>query len=109
MSEEGFETISQMKLHHLPNDAKLILQRQRGDMITSDKVQFGLPTTFINPDNKQTVWNRGPSIQLEQLPELIKILTDAHKKYSKENTENRVVTFADAIDGYNFRTDETSS
>lgn len=98
MSTEGFETISQMKLNHLPNDAKLILQRQKGGMIPKGKVQFGLPTTFVNPDNKQTVWNRGPSIQLEQIPELIYMLQKIYEKYSGCKLESKpqiTCTFAD--------------
>ena len=95
---EGFETIAQMKLNHLPNDAKLILQRQNGCMIPQDKFQFGLPTTFVNPENKQTVWNRGPSIQLEQIPELIEMLSKVYEKYSGKNIKTsmrKTNTFAD--------------
>ena len=82
MSSEGFETISHMRLHHLPNDSRLIIQRQTGSVIPNGKIQFGLPSTFINTDNGQTVWNRGPSIQLEQLPELIGMLVKTYEKYS---------------------------
>jgi len=97
---EGFETIDQMKLKHLPNNAKLILQRQKGGMIPKDKFQFGLPTTFVNPDNKQTVWNRGPSIQLEQIPELIDMLKQTYEKYSEKDnkTSGKRNNFADCID-----------
>ena len=97
---EGFETIDQMKLNHLPNDAKLMLQIQKGGMIPQDKFQFGLPTTFVNPDNRQTVWNRGPSIQLEQIPELMDMLKQTYEKYSgKDNkTSGKRTTFADGID-----------
>ncbi len=99
MSEEGFETIAQMKLRHLPNDAELMIQRQKGSMIPDDKVQFGLPSTFVNQDNGQTVWNRGPSIQLEQIPELIQMLQKAYEKYSKKKYSDakseRTHTFAD--------------
>ncbi len=95
MSTEGFETIAHMELKHLPNDARLIIQRQKGNMIPKGKVQFGLPSTFVNQDNNQTVWNRGPSIQLEQIPELIEMLRKTYEKYSK-TAENKTVTFADA-------------
>ena len=102
MSEEGFETIAQMKLRHLPNDAELMIQRQKGSMIPDDKVQFGLPSTFVNQDNGQTVWNRGPSIQLEQLPELIEMLTDTYEKYAgkklSDANSGKTNTFADAAD-----------
>ncbi len=100
MSTEGFETIDQMELKHLPNNAKLILQRQKGGMIPKDKFQFGLPTTFVNPDNGQTVWNRGPSIQLEQIPELIDMLKQTYEKYSGKDikTSGKRTTFADGID-----------
>ncbi len=102
MPDENFETITQMKLNHLPNDARLVLQRQKGGVIPKDAVQFGLPTTFVNSANGQTVWNRGPSIQVEQIPELIQILTDIHKKYSDnhstEKSKERTGTFADCVD-----------
>ena len=96
MSTEGFETIAQMKLKHLPNDARLLLQRQKGNMIPKNKVQFGLPSTFVNSENNQTVWNRGPSIQLEQLPELIELLAKAYERYSEKHAEDKTVTFADS-------------
>jgi len=101
MSAEGFETISQMKLHHLPNDAKLVIQRQRGAMIPDGTIQFGLPTTFVNSENNQTVWNRGQSIQIQQIPELIEMLSKVYEKYSRKNipySTKRTVTFADFID-----------
>jgi len=100
MSAEGFETISQMKLHHLPNEAKLIIQRQKGDMIPDDKIQFGLPTTFLNSENGQTVWNRGPSIQIQQIPELVEMLSKVYEKYSGKNithSTKRTGTFADLL------------
>ncbi len=97
MSAEGFETIAQMKLEHLPNDAKLVLQRQKSEII-GNRIQFGLPSTFLNSENGQTVWNKGPSIQLEQIPELIKMLQDAYERYAKQDTKKeKTVTFADAV------------
>ena len=94
----SFEKLDEMNLKHLPNDAKIILQRQTGDKIPDDAVQFYLATTFVNPDNNQTVWNKGPSIQLEQIPEFVEKLNNIYKKYSGKNTENKTVTFADASD-----------
>ena len=93
---EDFETIAQMKINHLPNNAKLLLQIQKGNKVPQDEVQFGLPSTFINSENSQTVWNRGPSIQLEQIPELIEMLTKAYEKYSECNlVESKTVTVAE--------------
>ncbi len=99
-AQDGFETIKEMSLKHLPNDAKLVIQRQRGEHIQNDAVQFGLPTTFVNPDNGQLVWNRGPSIQLEQMPELIQMLQKTYDTFSDtlEKTPARTGTFADMID-----------
>jgi|APSaa5957512535_1039671.scaffolds.fasta_scaffold23951_3 hypothetical protein len=101
MNAEGFETVSEMNLEHLPNDAKLVLQRQKSDII-GDKIQFGLPSTFVNPDNHQTVWCKGPSIQVQQIPELIDMLTKTYEKYTgcklSENKSEKSNTFADMLD-----------
>jgi len=99
---QGFKTIAQMDLKHLPNNAKLLLQRQTGGMIPSDKIQFGMPTTFVNETNNETVWNRGPSIQLEQIPQLIEILQKAYEEYSGKkiqanSTAVKTNTFADTV------------
>ena len=103
MSTEGFETICTMTLKHLPNDAKLILQRQKSNII-GDKIQFGLPTTFVNAENNQTVWNKGPSIQLEQLPELIEMLRKTYEKHTgeklAETNPRKTNTFADMIEEF---------
>jgi hypothetical protein len=100
MSTEGFETVSEMKLEHLPNDARLILQRQKSQMI-GDKIQFGLPSIFVNPENKQTVWCKGPSIQVQQIPELIAMLELAYEKYTgcklDESKSAKTNTFADML------------
>ncbi len=96
MSTEGFETIAKMKLKHLPNNAELIIQRQKGSMIPEDVIQFGLPSTFVNSENNQTVWNRGPSIQLEQIQELITMLRKVYEKYSEKTIKDKTVTFVDA-------------
>jgi len=96
----SFEKLDEMKLNHLPNDAKLILQRVKGDKIPDDAVQFYIATTFVNSENNQTVWNKGPSIQLEQIPEFVEKLSELYKKYSGKNiTESKTektVTFADS-------------
>ena len=39
MTEHTFEKINEMKLNHLPNDAKLVIQRQRSDVI-GKKIQI---------------------------------------------------------------------
>jgi len=54
----------------------------------------------VNPDNGQTVWNRGPSIQLEQIPELLEMLKQTYEKYSGKDikTSGKRTTFADCID-----------
>lgn len=100
MSESlKYDTIMSMKLKHLPNDAKLLIQRQTGGKINKESIQFGLPSTFVNPDNCQIVTMNGPSIQLEQIPELIEILTKAYEKYSgcklPETKSGKTNTFAD--------------
>ncbi len=82
-----------MKLNHLPNNAKLILQKQTGGKIPQDAHQFGLPSTWINSDNSQEVWSNGPSIQLDQIPELIEMLRYAYEKYS-----TKTCTFVDIIE-----------
>ena len=108
---EDFETIAQMKINHLQNNAKLLLQIQKGNKVPQDKVQFGIPSTFINSENSQTVWNRGPSIQLEQIPELIEMLQKTHGKYSGKKTTNAktektIVTFADGVEQMTANEDE---
>jgi hypothetical protein len=102
---DGFETLGEIKLNHQPNNARLIIQRQKGTMIPKDKVQFGLPTVFVNPENKELVWNRGPSIQLEQIPELIELLQKVYAKYSDgkalpmtTTAASKTGTFADLLD-----------
>jgi hypothetical protein len=101
MSENGFETIGEIKVHHLNNDAKILLQRQRNKFVSEDKIQFGLARSFVN-ENKETVTLPGPSIQLEQLPELIGMLTEAYEKYSgckiPETKSEKTNTFADMLD-----------
>lgn len=100
MSENGFENIAEMKLKHLPNKAILHLQRQKNKFVPEDKVQIGLPTSFLNENNKRVIM-RGPSIQLEQIPELVKLLTETYEKYSgkklSEANSAKTHTFADMI------------
>lgn len=90
-----YETVKKMSLNHLPDKSELIIQKQTGGKIPKNAVQFGLPFTFVNPNNNQTVWNNGPSIQLEQIPELIKMLDYAYEKYSEKA---KTCTFADVTD-----------
>ncbi len=99
MSQDGFETIKKMKLNHLPNEAELVMQRQRNSYIPKDKFQFGIPTTFVSPENGETVWNSGPSIQLEQIPELIEMLRDVYERYSgdKDPKAARTCTVKDVF------------
>ena len=101
-SKIRYETIRAMELKHLPNSAKILLQKQTGGKIPQDVIQFGLPSTFVNPDNSEVVWCNGPSIQLEQIPELIAILTQAYEKYSGKdagiNTSVKTNTFADVCE-----------
>ena len=96
-----YDTVRSMKLNHLPNDAKLILQKQTGGKIPPGTIQFGLPSTFVNSDNGQDVWSNGPSVQLEQIPELIEMLKYAHEKYSGKDTSEtsaKTNTFADILE-----------
>jgi hypothetical protein len=95
MSGYNFERIDQMPLLHLPNDAKLVLQRQKSDII-GDKVQLYLATTFLSTDSK-TVWNKGFSIQIQQIPQLIEMLQKMHDKFiqSEKSQSARTNTFAD--------------
>jgi hypothetical protein len=90
-----FKQLDEMPLKHLPNDAKLLLQQQFGDMIDDEAVQMYLATTFVNPTNSQTVFNKGFSIQLEQIPEMIEMLTKIYEKFSGRSTIPSIVTFAD--------------
>lgn len=100
-----YETIRAIELKHLPNHAKLLLQKQTGGKIPQGDIQFGLPSTFVNPDNGEDVWCNGPSIQLEQLPELIEVLTDAYGRYSGKDLDIKTTssssektnTFADVL------------
>lgn len=98
---EGFETIAQMNLGHLPNDAKLLLQRQKNKFLSENQVQFGLPTSFLNEYSKRVIM-RGPSIQLEQVPELIEMLQKAYEKYSGRKVpgtkSEKTNTFADMLE-----------
>ena len=97
---EPFETLGEMRLKHLPNDTRLLVQRQRGSMIPDNAIQFGLPTTFVT-ESGRSAFVKGPSIQLEQIPELIKILTDVYQRYHNktEETSNdtRTYTFGDLV------------
>jgi hypothetical protein len=95
MSGYSFEKIDQMPLLHLPNDAKLILQRQKSDII-GDTIQLYLATTFVSTDSK-TVWNKGFSIQVQQIPQLIEMLQKTHDKFtqSEKSQPARTNTFAD--------------
>lgn len=101
MSEEGFEPIAEMKVHHLNNDAKILLQRQRNKFVSEGIIQFGLARSFVN-ENKEIITMPGPSIQLEQLPELIEMLSQAYEKYSgckiPETKSKKTNTFADMLD-----------
>ena len=97
MSKESFESISGMDLKHLSNNSRLHLQRQSGQMIPEDAVQFGMPTSFVN-EKGHMVWVRGPSIRLEQLPELIDMLSEAYRRYSDKpgrKGKKMTGTFAD--------------
>jgi hypothetical protein len=47
MSENGFETIGEIKVHHLNNDAKILLQRQKNKFVPEGTIQFGEETTEI--------------------------------------------------------------
>ena len=89
-----------MRLNHLPNNTKLLVQRQRGSMIPDNAIQFGLPTTF-DTESGRSAFVKGPSIQLGQIPELIKILTDVYQRYrSKPKTtseDTRTYTFGDLV------------
>lgn len=103
MSEETkYETVRSMKLNHLPNDAKLVLQKQTGGKIPQGDIQFGLPSTFVNKDNGQDVWSNGPSVSLEQVPELIEMLQYGYEKYSGKKLvktkSEKTNTFADMYD-----------
>ena len=99
-SKIKYNTIRSMKLHPLPNDAMILLQRQTEGIISSNDVQFGLPSTFLNKDNGQTVTINGPSIQVQQIPELIEMLQYAYEKYSGKdsNVPQKTGTFADVYD-----------
>jgi len=92
MTEHTFEKINEMKLNHLPNDAKLVIQRQRSDVI-GKKIQMYLATTFVNSEN-QIVWNKGFLIQLGQIPQLVEML---QKTCAQFKSCERIVTFADMI------------
>lgn len=96
-----YSTIRSMKLNHLPNDAMLLLQRQTEGVIPTNATQFGLPWSFINSTNSQRVTMNGPSIQVQQIPELIKILQYAYEKYSGKDTHEisaKTNTFADLLE-----------
>jgi len=98
MSQETkthYETIKKMNLKHLPDNSKILIQRQTGGKIPKTATQFGLPFTFVNSSNKQTVWNNGPSIQLEQIPELIEMFRQVYEKYSGKDSSKGTGTFAD--------------
>ena len=65
MSQEPkthYETIKKMKLKHLPDNSEILIQRQTEGKIPKNAIQFGLPFTFVNSNNNETVWNNGPSI-----------------------------------------------
>ena len=96
-----FKRLAEMQLIHLPNDAKLLIQQQTSDIIPDDVVQLYLATTFINPDNKQPVFNKGFSVQLDQLPEMVDVLQRIYEKYSGKKLpapKPSIVTFVAAAE-----------
>lgn len=101
----NFEKIDEIAVKHLPNNAKILLQRQTGGKISDDAIQFYLGTSYVNADNNQTVWGKGASIQLEQLPEFIEKLGNLYKKYSGKEAisdvskkQQHTNTFADLLE-----------
>ena len=75
--------VDEMTLPHQRFPATLIIQRQRAPYIPEDQVQLFITTNFVNA-NGVTIWNKGFSVQLEQLPEVIKMLERVQKKYADE-------------------------
>lgn len=93
-----FKILDSIELAHLPNHTKLAVQRQTGGVIPDEAVQLYIATNFVNSENGQHVWNRGFSIQMEQIPELIRMLERICGKSGSGTGTGRTGTFADLID-----------
>ena len=96
---QKFEQIEEMPLRHLPNKCRLHVQRQRGEYIPKDRIQLYIASSFENSENGQMVWNRGFSIGLEAVPEMIGMLERVQTKFESEGRGGSVKeytgTFAD--------------
>ena len=92
---QNFEEIDKMPLKHLPNDAKLHIQRQKAPFIPEDTVQLYFATSFKNAENNERVWNKGFSIQLESIPAMIELLKKVQQQYAGPTDTGRTGTFAD--------------
>ena len=102
--------IDEMTLTHQRFPAKLIIQRQKAPYIPEDQIQLFITTNFVN-ESGVTIWNKGFSVQLEQLPEVIKMLEQVKKKYIDEEadelsapkTESKDKSVDKSSDGYIYR------
>ena len=73
-----YSVLAEVPLGHLPNNAKICVQRQRGGYVPEDAVQFFLAWAWDAPGGS-TAWKGGGSIQAEQIPDVIAALARAYK------------------------------
>ena len=93
----SFKVLQEVPLSHLPNDAKFVVQRQRGGSVPDSAVQFYLAWKWRSPDGKD-VWRGGGSIQADQIQDMVNALVEAHKSETGEAVSlgpRRTGTFAD--------------
>ena len=96
-----FDVLREVPLRHLPNDAKFVVQRQRGGSVPPDAVQFYLAWKWKAPDGKD-VWRGCGSVQADQVQEVVDALIEAHKAATGRDVSSgpkRTGTFADLCCG----------
>lgn len=92
----SFDVLAEVPLRHLPNDAKFVVQRQRGGAVPPNAVQFYLAWKWKSADGKD-VWRGGGSVQAEQVSEMIDALDKAYKAATGKSPSKATGTFADLL------------
>ena len=80
----SFEVLSEVALDHLPNDARFVVQRQRGGSVPEDAVQFYLAWNWQGLNGSGRTWKGGGSVQAGQIPAMIDALARAYEAATGE-------------------------
>lgn len=79
----SFKVLAELRLNHLPNNGKFVVQRQCGGSVPDGATQFYLAWSWDAP-NGGTSWKGGGSVQADQIPAMIDALVKAYESETGE-------------------------